>query len=139
MSIIVLEDVEIGFEFGESCAEDLFEQHRDEVGALLDRLAPRGGFVLVSGEPIREIADPLETKPWFMAEKLLVGTPIVLVEVIGQRPGVQGALTRKLEGLERDTDGGGALGQGFVTNSTRPNLRLTFLDSVSSASGRWAG
>jgi len=112
---VVLGDVGGGFGFGVGCFEDLVEQYGDEVGALVDRLAPRGGFVLVGGEPVREVADPLEAKLWFVAEELLVGAPVVVVEVVGEGPGVEVALIGELDNVERDTGGGRALGQGFVT------------------------
>jgi hypothetical protein len=61
----------------------LVEQHGDEVGALVDRPSAGVGLMLVGGEPIREFANPLETKPWFLAWELFVGAPIVLLAVLG--------------------------------------------------------
>jgi len=37
------------------------------MGTLVDLSVADVGLMLVGGEPVREVADPLETKAWFMA------------------------------------------------------------------------
>ena len=107
---IVLQDREVGLEFGEGCFEELLEQHRDQVGALVDLLAAGVGLSLVGWEGIRELADPFEAELRFVSEILFVGAPVVLFDVGGEGPAVEGALTGELENVERDAGGGGALG-----------------------------